>query len=91
MAVGVRVCATEAMEEAEGEGADEERSYEELGVNPSPAGGHEGGGAAEGRGDVVWEKVKEVKKWDCGGWERMASSALLAQTSRLILKFILLP
>lgn len=31
------VCACEAMEEAEGEGADEGRSNEELGVKPSPS------------------------------------------------------
>lgn len=31
------VCACEAMEEAEGEGADEGRSNEELGLKPSPS------------------------------------------------------
>lgn len=53
------MCITEAMEEAEEEGADEGRSNEELGVKPSRAGGR---GRAEGRGAAGWQKVREVKK-----------------------------
>lgn len=63
-----------------GEGADEGRSNEALGVKPSRAGGQ---GRAEGRGDAGWEEAKEVKKWDRGSWERLASLARLAQTRRL--------
>lgn len=82
----VYVCITEAMEEAEGEGADEGRSNEEVGVKPSQAGGQ-----GEGRGDAGWEKAKEVKKWDAGSWERTTSLARLPQTRRLMHQFTLPP